>query len=208
MIALLSLLLAQVDLPSWVIAGHGYDFGGPGSPREQSEVADEDGGIGTQWIVAALLVGVITVGALVALDPSGALRKVKAVGPRGLIVLLIAAPLVAWTASAGGDDDPLTVERAFDVDGKPELLVALGDDELNTLEMTNGKREVRVECVGRDGKVVVASPHDWPFVDEIGFEDPHAHQPGSRDQVERVDLCRLLGTSEELEAEVKGVLSR
>jgi hypothetical protein len=204
MIPLLSLLLEQFELP---LFGHGYDFG-PGSPRSESEVDDEGGGIGTQWIVAALLVGLIAAGALVALDPSGALKKLKAVGPRGLIVVLIAAPLVAWTASAGGDNDPLTVERTFDVDGKPELLVALGDNDLNTLEVTGGKTEVRVECVGRDGKVVVAAPHRWPFVDEVGFDTPHAHQPGSRDEVERVDRCRLLGTREQLEAEVKGVLSR
>jgi hypothetical protein len=204
MIALLSLLLAQVELP---LAGHGYDVG-PGSPRGESEVDDEDGGIGTQWIVAALLVGLIAAGALVALDPSGALRKLKAVGPRGLIVVLIAAPLVAWTASAGGDDNPLGVERTFDVDGKPELLVVLDDDDLNTLEMTDGKTEVRVECVGRDGRLVVAAPHRWPFVEEVGFDEPHAHQPGSRADVERVDRCRLLGMREQLEAEVKGDLSR
>lgn len=206
MISLLSLVLGQLDL-EWIIAGHGYDVGG-GSPGGESEGDDEDGGISTQWIVAALLVGLIAIGALVALDPPGALRKVRAVGPRGLIVLLIAAPLVAWTVSAGGENDPLTVERTFDVDGRPELLVALGDDELNTLEMTDGKRRVRVECVGRDGKMVVAKPHGWPFVEEAGFDEPHAHQPGTREQIERADRCRILGTREELEAEVKGVLSR
>jgi hypothetical protein len=204
-IALLSLLLGELN-PEWVIAGHGYDVDG-GSPRGESEVDEEGGGIGTTWIVAATLIAVIAVGALVALDPSGALRKLKAVGPRGLIVVLIAAPLVAWTVSAGGDDDPLTVERMLDPDGKPELLLVLGDDDLNTLEMTGGHKKVRVHCMGRDGKVVVSSPHDWPFVEDDVLEDPHAHQPGSRDEVQRVQRCRVVGTREQLEAEVKGVLS-
>jgi hypothetical protein len=205
-IPLLSLLLGQVDLP-WIVAGHGYDVG-TGAPRNGAEVDDEESGIGARWIVAAVLVAVIAAGALVALDPSAARRKLSRLGPRALVLVLITAPLVVWTASAGGDDDPLTVERTFDVDGKPELLVALGDEKLNTLAMTDGKRAVRVECVGRDGDVVVASPHRWPFVDEVGFDAPHAHQPGSRDDVERVDRCRLLGTREQLEAEVKGVLVR
>lgn len=207
MITLFSLLLAQVDLP-WIVAGHGYDVGS-GSPGDGSAVDDEEWEIGRRWIVAAALVALIAAGALVALDPSAARRKLSRLGPPALILVFIAAPLIVWTASAGGDDDePLTVERTFDVEGKPELLVALGDEELNTLAMTNGKREVRVECVGRAGDLVVASPHRWPFVDEVGFDAPHAHQPGSRDDVERVDRCRLRGTREQLEAEVKGVLLR
>lgn len=206
MIPLLSLLLAQVDIP-WIVAGHGYDVG-TGPPREGSEVDDEEREIGTRWIVAAVLVALIAAGALVALDPSAARRKLSRFGPRALILVLIIAPLVVWTASAGDEEDPLTVERTFDVDGEPELLVALGDEKLNTLAMTDGKRAVRVECVGRDGEVVVASAHRWPFVDDVGFDAPHAHQPGSRDDVERVDRCRLLGTREQFEAEVKGVLVR
>lgn len=206
MIPLLSLLLAQADL-SWMTAGHGYDVG-TGPPRDGSEVDDGEREIGTRWIVAATLVALIAAGALVALDPSAARRKLSRLGPRALILVLITAPLVLWAASAGGDDDPLTVERTFDVDGKPELLVVLGDERLNTLAMTDGKRAVRVECVGRDGHVVVASSHRWPFVDEVGFDAPHAHQPGSREDVERVNRCRLLGTREQFEAEVKGVLVR
>ncbi len=207
MIPLLSLLLAQVDLP-WIVAGHGYDVGA-GAPRGGSGAEDEEREIGTRWIVAAVLVALIAAGALVALDPSAARRKLSRLGPRALILVLITAPLVVWTASAGGGDDPLTVERMFDVDGKPELLVALGDEKLNTLAMTDGKSAVRIECVGRDGDVVVASTHRWPFlIDEVGFDTPHAHQPGSRDDVERVDRCRLLGTREQFEAAVKGVLVR
>ena len=206
MIPLVSGLLGQVDF-SWIVAGHGYDVGSGPRP-EGSELEDEDGGIGTQWILAVVVIGLIAAAALVALDPPGALRKLRTVGPKALILVLIAAPLVAWTASAGGDDDQLTVERAFGVDGKPELLVSLGDDELNTPAMANGKKVVRVECLGRDGKLVVASPHRWPFLEEEGFDDPHAHQPATRDDVQRADRCRLRGTREVLEAEVKGILSR
>lgn len=66
--------------------------------------------------------------------------------------------------------------------GTSELIVLLGEEDLNTLETTNGRKTVRLECVGRDGQVVLDAEQRWPFVDdEPGYDSPHAHQTASRE---------------------------
>jgi hypothetical protein len=204
-VGLLQLLshLVEIELP---IGGHGYDFGS-GFPNE-SEGDDDEGGIPTIYLGAFLLITVITLGVLVLLDPSGAIAKMKRFGPRALIVLVIAAPLVAWTAASQGENaEELIVERWTALDGAPELLVSLGDRALNTLSTTKGKRAVRVRCVDRDGRVVIDAEHKWPFVWERGFDYAHAHQPASRVQLLEIDRCSLLGPQIRLEAGVKGALT-
>lgn len=202
---LLLLVFAQFDFPS-VLAGHGYQFRDVPSGEPGSD--EEEGGIGTAWILAVLFLALLTVGVLVSLDPSGARKKLRRVAPKALILVAIAAPLVAWTASAGGDEKSLTVERSVGLYGAPELLISLGDEDLNTLETTDGERFVHVECVGRDGQVVLAADQAWPFVDEPGFDYPHAHQVATREQLQRADRCRLGVTRVRLEADVSGVLTR
>jgi hypothetical protein len=100
------------------------------------------------------------------------------------------------------------VERVTGLKGNPELLISLGDEELNTLERTKGRKSVRVQCISRDGKVLLDKRQKWPFVLERGYEFPHAHQPATRAQVEGADECRLRGIIDELEADVQGSLNR
>jgi hypothetical protein len=124
-------------------------------------------------------------------------------------VLLIAAPLVAWTAtSIGGDEKSLIVERWTNDNGAPELIISLGEKELNTLENTNGKSVVGLECVDEAGDVLIAGTLKWPFVYERGYNYAHAHQTASREQLQRADSCNLQGTRVPLEADVKGVLTK
>jgi hypothetical protein len=187
-----------------VLAGHGYEVGG--TPR--SEPRGEDAGsrgIGTTTIVAVVLLTLVTIGLLVWLSPARARVKLRAAAPMAFTAVIIAAPLLAWAASSGGDDDkPLIVERSTSVDGAPEILVSLEDDELNSLETTRGKRAIRVQCLADDGEVVVDGRQRWPFVEEPGFDAPHAHQPASREQLRRTERCRLQGTRARLEAEIRG----
>jgi hypothetical protein len=199
-----------------VLAGHGdsitgnYPTGGSGS-------TDDSGGIGTAPIVIVILLAVVTVGVLVWLNrqekgagdqaPARPLN-LKALAPFGFLVAVIAAPLVMWTASSGGDDRTMIVERSTSVKGDPEFLIALVKKDLNKLDLTNGKRTVRVECVDRDGRMLVAADQKWPFVIERGYDYAHAHQPATAEQVQRAVRCRLIGTSEKLEADVKGALQR
>jgi hypothetical protein len=101
----------------------------------------------------------------------------------------------------------LLVERATSRAGTPELIVYLGDEDLNTLETSKGKRAVRLECLGRRGHVLLEATKRWPFVNERGFAYPHVHQPASVGQLHRVDRCRLRGTRVRLEADVEGALA-
>ena len=207
---LVSLVFALVDFRfPQILAGHGYDVGGS-TPAGEGDGSDDEGGISTVWILAVSGVVLATAAILVGLDPSGAKAKLRGVAPKAVLLVIIAVPLIAWTAtSSGGGDDPiLIVERAIGLDGAPELLVSLGDDDLNTLQSTAGKKTVRLECVGREGRVVLAAEQKWPFIDEPGYAYPHAHQPASRDQLQRADRCRLHGTRVRLETDVRGPLPR
>ena len=199
------LLALLLDVPS-IEAGHQYDFRDV-PPGESG--GGEEGGIGAPWIIAVVVLAVAAVAVLVSLNPSKAIARAKAAAPKALILVVIAAPLVAWAAFSSGDEQQsLTVERWTKDAGAPELIIWLGEKDLNTLETTNGKRTVQVECVGRDGQVVLDAEQTWPFVDnEAGYDSPHAHQPASREQLQRADRCRLRGTRARLEADVTGALT-
>jgi hypothetical protein len=206
---LASLVFALVDFRfPQILAGHGYDVGG-NTPAGEGD-GDDEGGISTMWILAVSGVVLVTAAILVGLDPSAAKAKLRGVAPKAVLLVIIAVPLIAWTAtSSGGADDPtLIVERAIGLTGAPELLVSLGDHALNKLETTNGERVVRVKCVDRDGRLVLDADQTWPLIDEPGYADPHAHQPASREQLQRADRCRLQGTRMALEADVEGPLPR
>jgi hypothetical protein len=201
------LLALLLEVPS-LEAGHQYDFSDV--PPGESGGGGEVGGIGTPWILAIVVLALVAVAVLVSLNPSSAIARLKAVAPKALILVVIAAPLIAWAASSNGDEQQsLTVERWTNDAGASELIVSLGAKDLNTLETTSGSRTVRLECVGRDGQVVLDAEQRWPFVDdEPGYDSPHAHQAASREQLQRADRCRLRGTRVDLEASVKGALTR
>ena len=124
--------------------------------------------------------------------------------------MILAAPLIAWTAtSSGGEEtDGLMVERFKGLDGTPELLVSLGEDDANTLETTGGKRYVRFVCLDGEDAVVLDAQQQWPYIDEPGYDYPHAHQQATREQLQRAEECRLVGTNVKLEADVEGALPR
>jgi hypothetical protein len=200
------LLALLLDVPS-IEAGHQYDF--RDVPPGESGGEGEEGGIGAPWIIAAVVLALVAVAVLVSLDPSKAITRLKAVAPKALILIVIAVPLIAWAASSSGDEQQsLVVERWTNDAGAPELIVSLGEEDLNTLETTNGERTVRLECFGRDGQLVLDGNQKWPFLDdEPGYDAPHAHQAASREQLQRADRCSLRGTRVRLEADVKGTLT-
>jgi hypothetical protein len=208
-----SLFFTLLD-SSLVLAGHGYDF--RGSPSGDSGGGDNGGGLSMEWIVAVLLLALVTVAVLMWLnrreegpgDGDGArAMKLKSVAPLAFTVAVIAAPLVVWTTSSGGDEKSLTVERWTSPTGARELLVSLGDDDLNTLKTTNGRKTVRLECRGRQGQAVLDARQKWPFIRETGYKYPHAHQAATSEQIQRADRCRLSGIGKRLEADVEGALT-
>jgi hypothetical protein len=208
--ALMPLLLSALLDSIFIFGGHT----GLGYPSREPRAQEDEGGIGVVPIVAVILLALVTVALLVWLnrrekgpgdeDWVRAL-KLSSVAPAALIVVIIATPLIVWAASSGGDEKSLIVERGIGLTGAPELIVSLGEDDLNTLETTNGKRTVRLECLGREGQVVLDAKQKWPFtLKERGFDYPHAHQKASREQLQRADRCRLRGTRVRLEADVEG----
>jgi hypothetical protein len=200
---------------SLVLAGHGYDFAG--APSGEGAGDDDGGGLSMEWIVIVALLAVVTLGILWWLnkreqepvDAAGASAfKLTSVAPVVFTVAVIAAPLVLWTTASGGDDKALMVERFRNVDtDAPELLISLGDEELNKLTTTGGKTSVRIECIGRQGQPVLTGRQKWPFIRERGYEYPHAHQAATPEQVQRADECRVRGTRVTLDADVEGALT-
>jgi hypothetical protein len=205
------ILSSALDWLTTVVAGHGYDVGGSG---RESDGETEIAGLSMMWILAAGGLAVVTAGVLVWTSPEtrAKLARVRwrAVAPKAAIVLIIAAPLVAWTATSGEEEKTpdLRVQRSTALTGAPELLVSLGEDDLNKPQTNGGKRSVRIVCVGRDEKVVLNVKKQWPFMNELGFDYPHTHLVTSRAQVQRAQRCRLRGTKVPLAAAVEGRLPR
>lgn len=199
-----------------VLAGHGDSI--TGNPMPGGESSSEDGGgIGAAPIVGVLVLALVVVGLLVWLNRQEtetgdevAVRapRRRSIAPAALIAAVIAAPLIMWTASSGGDDEKsLVVERWTNDKGAPELIVSLVEDDLNTLETTEGKRTVHLRCVGRQGQAVLNATPKWPFITEAGYDYPHVHQPATSEQVQRADSCRLRADDLSLEADVEGALT-
>jgi hypothetical protein len=200
---LTTFLFGLLDLPS-VVAGHGYDVGRD-TPASTAPV--EDGGISMLWIVGGIALVLAVVGILLSLSPSTAKARLRRHAPKAVILAVIAAPLIAWTAASGGTEEKsLVVERWRSDAGRPELIVSLGSRDLNSLEMTNGKRTVRLECEDGDGDVVLSSTEKWPFLVERGYAYAHQHVRATEEQLREAADCRLLDTDVPLEAEVEGVL--
>ena len=203
--SLLTLLTTLVDLPS-IVAGHGYDVGRESSV--QSGVQAEDGGIGTLWIIGGVILLVVVLGLLVSISPKGGRARLKRLAPKAAILVVIAAPLIAWTASSGGAQErSLIVERWINDAGFPELIVSLGDPDLNDARTTSSRGSVRLMCTDDNDNVVIKAEQKWPFITEDGYKYPHAHQKAQdREQLEQVERCSLNGSGFQLEADVEGLL--
>jgi hypothetical protein len=121
-----------------------------------------------------------------------------------VIVLLVAGPLAIWAATSGGSGGAskktgLIVERGVSFTGAPELIVSINGDA----EVTTGAATVRIECMDKDGHVIIKSTQPWPFIEEPGYPYPHIHQGDSPEKVEGARRCRVIGTNKRLEAEVQ-----
>lgn len=199
MAGMTDVLLSEL-LDSLPVGGHS----GYGTALRESDGDDGGGGIPTVSIVIVFLLAVVTVALLAGSSPR---LKLKRFAPGVLLVVMMATPLLVWAGTSGGDEKTFIVERAIGRTGAPEFILSLGESELNALETTGGKRSVRVECLGRQGQVVLVAKRRWPFRNERGYEYPHTHQRATPEQVRRADRCRLKGTRVPLEADVEGALT-
>jgi hypothetical protein len=120
-----------------------------------------------------------------------------------VILVLVAAPLTIWAATSGGSGDEdkqgLIVERGVSITGAPELILSIA----GKVQVTTGASSVRIECVDKDGEVILKASQPWPFIEEPGYPYPHIHQADSPEKIEGARRCRVLGTDARLEAEVQ-----
>lgn len=123
--------------------------------------------------------------------------------PAIVIVVLVAAPLAIWAATSGGsgtgDEEGLIVERGLSLTGAPELVLSIAGPAV----VRSGASSVRVECMDKDGNVIVQAEQPWPFIEETGYPYPHVHQGDDPEKIEGARRCRVLGTDKRLEAPVQ-----
>jgi hypothetical protein len=115
-----------------------------------------------------------------------------------LVLLAVAAPLVLVALLTGGDDAPATglrIERAAAQDSAiAQIVVYVDDPAANVPESADGPN-VELQCLDRDGRIVVRAVHPWPFSDtDQGTLDPHIHQNVNAREAPRIVRCRLNGT--------------
>ncbi len=118
------------------------------------------------------------------------------------MVTLLVAVVVAVFATGGSDGGggpagvaraSLKLERAvLPETGRPELLVSLPEERLNTLATTGGRTSVLLRCVDRGGAVTVRQRHPWPLLEEVGYP-PHVHQPALPKVLAALGGCRMVG---------------
>ena len=131
-----------------------------------------------------------------------------------LVVTLLVAVAVTVFASGGSEGGAartagparatLKLERAVLPDtGRPELLVSLPDERLNTLSTTGGKTSVLLRCVDRGGAVTVRQRHPWPLLEEVGYP-PHVHQPALPKVLDALGRCRMVGSRVDFAGRVPG----
>ena len=127
----------------------------------------------------------------------------KRYGPMLLIVFLVVTPLAIWAATSSGgggsSNKKFYVERSVGLTGAPELLVTVDDP---SVEVTNGRDTVDIECTDATGKPIVKGTQPWPFPLEAGYP-PHAHQQASAEEVQQARRCKVTGTNKKLEADVR-----
>ena len=128
---------------------------------------------------------------------------VRRYAPAIVIVVLVAAPLAIWAATSGSSDGTdkqgLIVERGVSVTGSPELILSIA----GPVTVDTGASSVKVECMDKNGDVILKGDQPWPFVEEAGYPYPHVHQVDDPAKIEGARRCRVLGTDTRLEAKVQ-----
>ena len=129
--------------------------------------------------------------------------RLRTAGLAAALAAVVLVPLAIWGATSLGEEESaeLVVETYPGPSSEMvELVVALPNDELNTLETTDGAPSVGLECVDAEGRVELRVDHPFPFTDtDGGLEPPHVHQRVAEDQLAAIESCRLDGTTVEFE---------
>jgi hypothetical protein len=121
-----------------------------------------------------------------------------------LVVLLSVGGTLVALALAGQSDPgggpsraPAAGLRLEPSSGDPaQLTIYLEDSGVNRPETNGGRPQVTVDCVDRDGTVVVTAQEPWPFAGtDRGINPPHVHISMQDWQLRLIARCRLAGTT-------------
>lgn len=115
----------------------------------------------------------------------------------------VAVVALAGGGEDGGDGGRLTVERSV-VPGtqQPELLVSV-PRKLNVADTAENGRTVGLTCRDSRGRRVISARVTWPFLEEPNYAQPHTHQPASDQELARIAVCRVTGTTVPLEGRMR-----
>ena len=128
-------------------------------------------------------------------EPRGPDRR--AILPAILIAAVIIVPVAIWAvASSGGGDDRLRVEQ-YSSGGQQEIVVGV-PRKYNNMAETGNKANVVLVCFDAGGRQVLETNQSWPFIEEPGYDLPHAHQPVSQKQLRAVAKCTVRGMKHQL----------
>ncbi len=134
--------------------------------------------------------------------PGGeARRKWIALG----VLLALSLPLVVIALLTSGSESGagLRIERGTPQATGGAITVYVDDPAQNVPGTADGARNVRLECFGRNDRLLRRSTHPWPFTDtDNATLDPHVHERMPQQQVDQVVSCRLAGTDGPLEGRV------
>ena len=121
-----------------------------------------------------------------------------------LIAVLVITPLAIWAATSGGSGDDRRRRSTWSArSDSPARPSCWSRSTIPTVEVTNGRDTVEVECTDATGKAIVKSTQPWPFPLEAGYP-PHAHVAGVvATRSSRPGAARCIGTNKKLAADVQ-----
>jgi hypothetical protein len=118
-----------------------------------------------------------------------------------VVLVVVGGALVAVALAGNGDPSrpgarPAGLRLELVAGDPPQLTIYVDDPALNRLETTGGRRHVMLECLDRDGGVVITSSKAWPFGGtDARASGPHIHIPVQGGELRRIARCRLAGTT-------------
>ena len=111
---------------------------------------------------------------------------------------LVALALAGQSAPGGGASRarPAGLRLEPSAGDPTQLTIYLEDIGVNRPETNGGRPRVTVDCLDKDGTVVVTAEEPWPFAGTDGSTSPpHVHISMQDWQLRLIARCRLAGTT-------------
>lgn len=115
-------------------------------------------------------------------------RELKAGAVLALLLVGVGAALALTRGGDGGGERArMVLERGVSPTGLDEVLVTVTGDA----QVAPGATAVALACVDDRGRPVTTGRYPWPLQTDGEDPQPHIHQPASRQELGRIERCRL-----------------